>query len=61
MEEVIGLCWRYAEILGGTLEIDVRPVGQDDEGGVKGPVFGPEARRRIFPDRDLKRVRRLAV
>ncbi len=32
MEEAIGLCRRYAEILGGTLEIDVRPVGQDDEG-----------------------------
>ncbi|HEY8141939.1 MAG TPA: YciI family protein, partial [Kofleriaceae bacterium] len=29
MDEAIALCRRYAEILGGTLEIDVRPVDQD--------------------------------
>ena len=26
MDEAIALCRRYAEILGGTLEIDVRPL-----------------------------------
>lgn len=31
MDEVIELCRPYAEILGGTLEIDVRLVDQDDE------------------------------
>jgi hypothetical protein len=31
MEEAIALCRRYAEILGGTLEIDVRLVDQDDD------------------------------
>jgi hypothetical protein len=31
MDEAIDLCRRYAEILGGTLEIDVRLVDQDDE------------------------------
>jgi hypothetical protein len=31
MEEAIDLCRRYAEILGGTLEIDVRHVEQDGE------------------------------
>jgi len=31
VEEAIELCRRYAEILGGTLEIDVRLVDQDDE------------------------------
>jgi hypothetical protein len=31
MNEVLELCRRYAEILGGTLEIDVRLVDQDDE------------------------------
>jgi hypothetical protein len=30
MDEAIELCRRYAEILGGTLEIDVRLVDQDD-------------------------------
>lgn len=30
MDEAIAMCRRYAEILGGTLEIDVRPVDQDD-------------------------------
>jgi len=30
MDEAIALCRRYAEILGGTLEIDVRLVDQDD-------------------------------
>ncbi len=30
MDEAIALCRRYAEILGGTLEIDVRPVDQDE-------------------------------
>jgi hypothetical protein len=29
MDEAIALCRRYAEILGGTLEIDVRPVDPD--------------------------------
>jgi hypothetical protein len=29
MDEAIELCKRYAEILGGTLEIDVRLVEQD--------------------------------
>jgi hypothetical protein len=32
MDEAIELCRRYAEILGGTLEIDVRLVDQDDAG-----------------------------
>jgi hypothetical protein len=31
MDEAIALCRRYTEILGGTLEIDVRLVDQDDE------------------------------
>jgi hypothetical protein len=31
MDEAIDLCRRYAEILGGTLEIDVRIVDQDEE------------------------------
>jgi len=31
MEEAIALCERYAEILGGTLEIDIRLVAPDDE------------------------------
>ena len=31
MDEAIELCRRYAEILGGTLEIDVRLVVKDDE------------------------------
>jgi hypothetical protein len=31
MDEAIELCRRYAKILGGTLEIDVRPVDQADE------------------------------
>ena len=31
MDDVIEQCRRYAEILGGTLEIDVRLVDQDDE------------------------------
>ena len=31
MDEAIELCRRYAEILGGTLEIDVRIVDQEDE------------------------------
>jgi hypothetical protein len=31
MDEAIEMCRRYAEILGGTLEIDVRLVDQDDE------------------------------
>jgi hypothetical protein len=31
MDEAIELCRRYAEILGGTLEIDVRPVDPSDE------------------------------
>jgi hypothetical protein len=31
VDEAIELCRRYAEILGGTLEIDVRLVDQDDE------------------------------
>jgi hypothetical protein len=31
MDDAIELCRRYAEILGGTLEIDVRLVDQDDE------------------------------
>jgi hypothetical protein len=31
MDEAIALCRRYAEILGGTLEIDVRPVDQDED------------------------------
>lgn len=31
MDEALELCRRYAEILGGTLEIDVRPVAQDEE------------------------------
>jgi hypothetical protein len=31
MDEAIALCRRYAECLGGTLEIDVRLVDQDDE------------------------------
>ena len=30
MDETIAMCRRYAEILGGTLEIDVRPVEQDE-------------------------------
>jgi hypothetical protein len=30
MDEAIAVCRRYAEILGGTLEIDVRLVDQDD-------------------------------
>jgi hypothetical protein len=31
MDDAIALCRRYAEILGGTLEIDVRIVDQDDD------------------------------
>jgi hypothetical protein len=31
MDEAIELCRRYAEILGGTLEIDVRVVDQDED------------------------------
>jgi hypothetical protein len=31
MDAAIGLCRRYVEILGGTLEIDLRLVDQDDE------------------------------
>ena len=31
MDEMLELCRRYAEILGGTLEIDVRLVDRDDE------------------------------
>jgi hypothetical protein len=31
MDEAIAMCRRYAEILGGTLEIDVRPVDQDED------------------------------
>jgi hypothetical protein len=31
MDEAIELCRRYAKILGGTLEIDVRQVGPSDE------------------------------
>jgi len=31
MDEAIELCRRYAEILGGTLEIDVRPVDQSED------------------------------
>jgi hypothetical protein len=31
MEEAIALCRRYAEILGGTLEIDIRPMQEPDE------------------------------
>jgi hypothetical protein len=30
IEEAIAVCRRYAEILGGTLEMDVRPVDTDD-------------------------------
>jgi hypothetical protein len=30
MDEAMALCRRYAEILGGTLEIDVRPVDESD-------------------------------
>ena len=33
MDEAIAMCRRYAEILGGTLEIDVRLVDQDAERG----------------------------
>ena len=28
MDEAIAMCRRYAEILGGTLEIDVRPLAE---------------------------------
>jgi len=31
-DEAIELCRRYAAILGGTLEIDVRLVARDDDG-----------------------------
>jgi hypothetical protein len=31
MDETIAMCRRYAEILYGTLEIDVRLVDQDEE------------------------------
>jgi hypothetical protein len=31
MDDAIGMCRRYAEILGGTLEIDVRLVDQDED------------------------------
>jgi hypothetical protein len=31
MDEAVALCQRYAAILGGTLEIDVRPVVEPDE------------------------------
>jgi hypothetical protein len=30
MDEAVAMCRRYAAILGGTLEIDVRLVDQDD-------------------------------
>ena len=30
MEETIAMCRRYAEILGGTLEIDVRPLADPE-------------------------------
>jgi len=33
MDEAVALCRPYAEILGGTLEIDVRLVGESDDGG----------------------------
>jgi hypothetical protein len=33
MDEALALCRRYAEILGGTLEMDVRLVDQADEAG----------------------------
>jgi hypothetical protein len=33
VDEAIALCRRYAEILGGTLEIDLRLVDRDDEAG----------------------------
>jgi hypothetical protein len=31
MDEAIALCRRYAEILGGTLEIDVRLVDREED------------------------------
>jgi hypothetical protein len=31
-DETIAMCRRYAEILGGTLEIDIRPVDTDASG-----------------------------
>ena len=31
MDEAIAMCRRYAEILGGTLEIDVRPLEEPDQ------------------------------
>ena len=30
MDEAIALCRRYAEILGGTLEIDIRPLAEPE-------------------------------
>ena len=33
MDEAIELCRRYADILGGTLEIDVRLVEAEDDAG----------------------------
>lgn len=33
VNEMIELCRRYAEVLGGTLEIDARLIDQDDENG----------------------------
>jgi hypothetical protein len=32
MDEAIAMCPRYGEILGGTLEIDVRPLEPSDDG-----------------------------
>jgi hypothetical protein len=31
MDEAVALCQRYAAILGGTLEIDVRPLVEPDD------------------------------
>ena len=33
MDQVLAMCREYAEILGGTLEIDVRLVDQTDAAG----------------------------
>ena len=30
MDEVIAMCRRYAAILGGTLEIDIRPLAEPE-------------------------------
>jgi hypothetical protein len=40
MDEAIDLCRRYAEILGGTLEIDVRPLAEPE---VANPVAAERA------------------